>query len=77
MKIEGLNKKQRMFCDILYKFDYIDQIYSFMDSLPEEDKKLCEVAYNMMLASALDQNHNIDTAREVWNSLREQWDVNS
>lgn len=75
MKIEGLTKKQRMFCDIIYKFDYVDQIHEFIETLPDEDKKSCQVAYNMMLAEALDQNTKIDTASDLWKELREKWKV--
>lgn len=73
MRIEGLTKKQRMFCDIMYKFDYLDQINDFIESLPEEDRKLCVVAYHMMLAEALDQSIDIETASETWKMLREKW----
>lgn len=75
MKIEGLTKKQRMFCDIIYKFDYVDQIHEFIETLPDEDKKSCQVAYNMMLAEVLDQNTKIDTASDLWKELREKWKV--
>ena len=73
MKIEGLTKKQRMFCDIMYKFDFLDQIHDFIESLPEEDRKLCIVAYHMMLAEALDQNLNTEEASEAWKELRQKW----
>lgn len=73
MKIEGLTKKQKMFCDIIYKFDYIDQITGFIESLPEEDREICWVAYHMMIAEALDQNINTDTASEVWKDLKQKW----
>lgn len=75
MKIQGLTKKQRMFCDIIYKFDYVDQIHEFIETLPDEDKKSCQVAYNMMLAEVLDQNTKIDTASDLWKELREKWKV--
>jgi hypothetical protein len=75
MKIQGLTEKQKMFCDIIYKFDYVDQIHDFIATLPEDNKKCCEVAFTMMLAAALDENTEIDAASEIWKDLRKKWKV--
>ena len=63
-----------MFCEILWKFDYQDQIQTFIDSLPTKDKNDATVAYNMMIAHVLDDVIEFETASSLWKDLRAKWD---
>ena len=74
IKVPNLTKKQKMFCEILWKFDYQDQIQTFIDSLPTKDKNDATVAYNMMIAHVLDDVIEIETASSLWKDLRAKWD---
>lgn len=60
IQIEGLNKKQKMFADIIWSLDTQDQVQAFIKSLPDKDRKQAQVVCEMMILAFFDEVDTVD-----------------
>lgn len=60
IQIEGLNKKQRMFADIIWSLDTQDQVQAFIRSLPKADRDQAQVVCEMMILAFFDEVDTVD-----------------
>jgi hypothetical protein len=71
--IKGLSKKQKLLIDVIHKFDYVEDINNFINSLPEADRNDAVVVYNMLVAHYLDKYQETQIADSLWNDLTSKW----
>lgn len=65
IEIHGLNKKQRLFADIIWTLDTQDQVQAFIKSLPEADRKQAQVVCEMMILAFIDEVDNTEEAQTI------------
>ena len=72
IQIEGLNKKQRMFADIIWSLDTQDQVKAFIVSLPEKDRKQAQTVCELMILAFIDEVETIEESTiELINTYKE------
>ena len=68
--VEGLNARQRVLADILWKLNGRDEVHTFIRSLPREFQYDAETVLSMMLAAVFDQGHDTELASQVLDKYR-------
>jgi hypothetical protein len=70
IKIEGLNKKQRLLADIIWALDSQEQVQTFIASLPPKDRQQAQTVTEMMILAFLDEVEDTQEARRVIDRIR-------
>lgn len=72
IQIEGLNKKQRLFADLMWSMNGKDEVEAFVRSLPEADRKQAQVVCEMMILACFDEVNIVEPeVVELINSFKE------
>ena len=70
--IEGLNKKQRLFADLMWSMNGKDEVEAFIRSLPKRDREQAQVVCEMMILAMFDEVNTVEPAVvELINSFKE------
>jgi len=69
IKIEGLNKKQRLLADIIWALDSQEQVQTFIASLPPKDRRQAQTVTELMILAFLDEVENTQEAQRVIQSI--------
>jgi hypothetical protein len=64
LQIDGLNKRQRMFADIMWAMDSPDDVSRFIKSLPSKDQCEARTVMNLMIWAMLDTHNDTTIASE-------------
>jgi hypothetical protein len=70
IKIEGLNKKQRLLADIIWALDSQEQVQTFIASLPPKDRRQAQTVTEMMILAFLDEVEDTQEAQRVIDQFR-------
>ena len=70
IKIEGLNKKQRLLADIIWALDSQEQVQTFIASLPPKDRRQAQTVTEMMILAFLDEVEDTQEAKRVIDRIR-------
>ena len=68
--IEGLNARQRVFADCMWRLNGRDQVRGFIASLPQEFQNEARTVLNMMLAAVFDQSEDVELAQQALDKFR-------
>lgn len=72
IQIEGLNKKQKMFADIIWSLESQDQVKAFIASLPEKDRRQAQTVTELMILAFIDEVDTVDERTiEIINKAKE------
>jgi len=69
IKIEGLNKKQRLLADIIWALDSQEQVQTFIASLPPKDRRQAQTVTELMILAFLDEVEDTQEAQRVIQSI--------
>ena len=69
IKIEGLNKKQRMLADIIWALDSQQQVQTFIASLPQKERREAQTVTELMILAFLDECEGVAEAQQVIKSI--------
>lgn len=61
IEIQGFNKKQKMFADIIWSLDTQAQVEAFIKSLPKKDREQAQIVCEMMILAFFDEVDTVDT----------------
>ena len=53
--IDGLNAKQRMLADIIWKLDTKERVDAFIQSLPKKERVQAEIIVQLMILAVVEQ----------------------
>lgn len=67
--IEGLSPRQRLFADILWQLNGIDEVNAFINSLPHRERREANVIKDMMIAALFDQVTDTTDAERILKGL--------
>jgi hypothetical protein len=65
IKIEGLNKKQKLLADIIWALDSQEQVQTFIASLPPKDRRQAQTVTELMILAFLDEVEDTQEAKRV------------
>ena len=69
IKIEGLNKKQRLLADIIWALDSQQQVELFIASLPLKERREAQTVTELMILAFLDECESVAEAQQVIKSI--------
>jgi hypothetical protein len=55
IQLEGLNKKQRAFADILWGMNTQEEVERFMLTLPIDDRNQCQTVLELIILAYMDE----------------------
>ena len=68
--IPGLNPKQKVLCDIMWRLDDADAVGAFIATLPRAERQECRTLIQLMVMAFADEvTVNVTEAREVLNQF--------
>jgi hypothetical protein len=70
IKIEGLNKKQKLLADIIWALDSQEQVQTFIASLPPKDRRQAQTVTELMILAFLDEVEDTQEAKRVIDRIR-------
>ena len=71
IQIEGLNAKQRILADLIWRMDSKETVDEFVRTLPESDAIDARIVITMMLWAFLDEVNEVeDSVKELIDSYR-------
>lgn len=60
IKIQGLNKKQKLLADLMWSMDDKDQVLTFIQSLGPSDRKQAQLVCELMVLALFDEVETIE-----------------
>jgi hypothetical protein len=70
IELHGLNKKQMVFCDIMWALETREAVESFIATLPTKDQRTCNTLIEMMQLAFLDEVDSVDEANKLLSTFR-------
>jgi hypothetical protein len=70
IELHGLNKKQMVFCDIMWALETREAVESFIATLPAKDQRTCKLLIEMMQLALTDEVVSTDEACEILETFR-------
>jgi hypothetical protein len=70
IELHGLNKKQMVFCDIMWALETREAVESFIATLPAKDQRTCNTLIEMMQLAFLDEVDSVDEANKLLSIFR-------
>lgn len=65
IQLEGLNKKQRAFADILWGMETQEEVTRFMQALPLDDRNQCQTVLELLILAYMDEVEDTRDADKV------------
>lgn len=72
--LEGLSPLQKAICETLWSFETMEQVVSFRNSLPKQQRQLCDQMLFMITLATIDEeittSEDCEQARKVLDAFR-------
>lgn len=77
IQLEGLNKKQRAFADILWGMNTQEEVERFMLTLPIDDRNQCQTVLELIILAYMDEVDDTHDADMVIADIMSKWCYNN
>ena len=61
IEIDGLTKRQKAMCEILWGMETLSQVQNFVLSLPHADRLECKTLMDLMVMASIDEVNEVST----------------
>lgn len=68
--IQGLSPKQKLFADILWKYNSKEEVHTFINALPKSDQNEATTVVHLMIWAVMDEYSQIDDAEDYLKKFR-------